>query len=109
MTSCASKVHRASGPGRAKPVLICILACSLGFHGITSERGTFTNEAGVALNPFVSLFYLFVTRGSRIRGRTDIQTDRPSTVTLAAHAHRGLMRFIPTRICSGAALVVQME
>ena len=40
VTSCASKVHRASGPGRGKPVLICILA--LGFHAIISEHGTFT-------------------------------------------------------------------
>ena len=40
MTSCASKVHRASGPGRgSKPVLICILACSL---AITFKRSGYT-------------------------------------------------------------------
>ena len=81
MTSCASKVHRASGPGRGKPVLICILACSLGFHAIISEHGTFTknrhfkNVARVALNPLVSLFYLFVAHGGRKRGGTDRRTD----------------------------------
>ena len=90
VTSCASKVHRPSVPGRGKPVLICILACSLGFHAITSERGTyenrhFKNKASVALNPLLSLFYQFVGGNRR--------TDRPSTVTLAAHARRGLMTF----------------
>ena len=81
MTLCASK---ASGPRRGKPVLICILACSLGFHAITSECGTstkirhFKNEASVALNRLVSLFYLFVARGGRKRGnrRTDRRTDQ---------------------------------
>ena len=34
VTSCAFKIHRASGRGGGKPVLICILACSLGFHAI---------------------------------------------------------------------------
>ena len=38
----------------------------------------------------VSLFYLFAARGGRKRGWTDRQTDRPSIVTLAAHARRGL-------------------
>ena len=50
-TSCASKVHRASGSGRGKPVLICILACSLGFHAITLERGTFTKFASFKMEP----------------------------------------------------------
>ena len=45
VTSCAFKIHRASGRGRGKPVLICILACSLAFHAITFERGTFTKIA----------------------------------------------------------------
>ena len=44
------------------------------------------NKASVALNPLVSVFYLFVARGGRNRGNR--QTDRPSTVTLAAHARR---------------------
>ena len=37
VTSCACKKHRASGPGRGKPVLISILACSL---EIIYERST---------------------------------------------------------------------
>ena len=41
-TSCASKVHRASGPGRGKPVLICILVCLLAFNVITLEHSSFT-------------------------------------------------------------------
>ena len=44
VTSCACKIHRASG---GKPVLISILACSLGFQAITSERGTFTKIASL--------------------------------------------------------------
>ena len=49
------------------------------------------NKASVALNPLVSVFYLFVARGGRNRGNR--QTDRPSTATLGAHARRrGLMK-----------------
>ena len=35
VVTCALKTHRANGRGRGKPVLIYILACSLGFHAIT--------------------------------------------------------------------------
>ena len=58
-TSCACKTHRANGRGRGKPVLICILACSLAFHAITFEHSSYTkitlfkNEASVAANPLV--------------------------------------------------------
>ena len=45
VTSCAFKICRASGPGRGKPVLISILACSLGFHAITLECSTFMKFA----------------------------------------------------------------
>ena len=38
VTSCAYRMHRASGPGRGKPVLISILARSLAFHALTLER-----------------------------------------------------------------------
>ena len=38
--SGASKLHRASA-SRGKPVLICILARSLGFHAVTPERNSF--------------------------------------------------------------------
>ena len=41
VTSCAFKIHRASGRGRGKPVPICILACSLAFHTITSECSSY--------------------------------------------------------------------
>ena len=75
-------MHRANGPGRGKPVLF---TCSLGFHAITLERSSFINKA---LNPLVSLFYLFVARSGGNR-----QTDRHTyTVTLAAHARRGKIR-----------------
>ena len=46
----------------------------------------------------VSFVILLVARTARIAWRTDRQTDRqndkPSTVTLAAHARRGLTRLI---------------
>ena len=54
------------------------------------ENRHFTNEACVALNQLVSLFYLFVALGGRKRGNRRTETDKPSTVTLAAHARRGL-------------------
>ena len=38
VTSCAFMIHRASRPGRGKPVLISMLACSLCFHAITFEH-----------------------------------------------------------------------
>ena len=50
MTSCAFKIHRASGPGRGKPVLIALLACSVGFHAITFERRKILNETSVEMN-----------------------------------------------------------
>ena len=57
-------------------MLICILACPLAFHAITSECGTFMKS--VALNTLVSLFYQFVARSGRKRGnrRTDGQTNQ---------------------------------
>ena len=75
MASCASLVHRASGSGRGRPVLISILACSLGFHAITSECGTFTKIACVKIKPVSAkpTGFSFVARGGRKRGnrRTD--------------------------------------
>ena len=80
-------------------MLISILACSLGY-AITFERSIyfyenryFKNQTSVALNPLVSLFGRLVARSGRISGtgRTDGRNDRPSTVTLAAHARRGLI------------------
>ena len=52
VTSCACKIHRASGRGRGKPVLICILACSLAFHAITFERSSYTKIAFFKMKPF---------------------------------------------------------
>ena len=71
-------------------MLICILASSL-FHAITFER-YFKNKASVALNPLVSLIGRLFARSSRKRGnrQTDRQNDKTTTVTLAAHARRGL-------------------
>ena len=83
VTSCAFKIHRASGHGRGKPVLIGILACSLAFHAITLEHSSYTkitpfkNEASVAMSPLVSLFCCLVARSRRKRGRqTDTLTNK---------------------------------
>ena len=78
VTSCAFMTHRASRPSRSKPVLICILACSLAFRAITFElyeNGLFKNEASVAMNPLVSLFCCLVARSRRKPVVTDRQTD----------------------------------
>ena len=79
-----SKVHRASGSGRGKAQ--CDLAC---FHGISLER---------VLNPLVSLMGRLVACSARISvdRQTDSlqyihrETERLYTVTLTAHARRGL-------------------
>ena len=49
VTSCACKIHRASGRGRGS--LICILACSLAFHAITFERSSYTKVAFFKMKP----------------------------------------------------------
>ena len=70
------------------------------------ENRYFKNQASVALNPLVSLFGRFVARSARISGtgqtdgRTDRQNDRPSTVTLAAHARRGLTTLLNRCTCT---------
>ena len=51
VTSCGCKIHRASGRGRGKPVLICILACSLYVHAITFERSSYTKIAFFKMKP----------------------------------------------------------
>ena len=54
----------------------------------------------MALNPLVSLIGRLVARSGRKRGnrqtdrQTDRQNDKTTTVTLAAHARRGLMNNI---------------
>ena len=47
----------------------------------------------MALNPLVSLIGRLVARSGRKRGnrQTDRQNDKTTTVTLAAHARRGLI------------------
>ena len=47
VTSCAFKIHRASGRGGGMPVLICILA----FHAITFERSSYTKIAFFKMKP----------------------------------------------------------
>ena len=72
------------------------MACSLAFHAITFEHSSYTkiaffkNEASVAKNQLVSLFHCLVARSCGNR-QTDRHTYKPSTITLAAHARRGLM------------------
>ena len=51
----------------------------------------------MALNPLVSLFGRLVARSGRKCGnrRTDGRNDKPSTITLTAHARRGLITTFP--------------
>ena len=77
------------------------------------ENCHFKNQASVALNPFVSLLGHFVTRGGKKsgNGRTDGRTDKQSTVTLAAHARRGLIitRLTYQTQCSAAQCVASIS
>ena len=50
VTSCACKIHRASGRGRGKPALICILAFSLAFHSII-ERSSYAKITFIKMKP----------------------------------------------------------
>ena len=95
-------MHRASGHGRGKPVLICILACSLAFHAITFERSSypkiafFKNETSVAINSLVSLFCCPVACGGRKCGNRQTDTQIKYR-TLAAHVRRGLTTNSPRK------------
>ena len=78
-----------------KPVLICILALSLVFtpylsNTVVSAKSPHYFHALVALKLLVSLISRLVACSARIV--VDKQTHRPTTVTLAAHARRGLTR-----------------
>ena len=77
-------------PGRGKPVLI-IQNPHIIFHSL------------VALKRFVLLISRRVGYSARIvvDKQTDKQTHRPSTVTLAAHARRGLILHSPCCLCVG--------
>ena len=74
-------------------MLICILACSLGFHAITLERSTFTKLVTFKIEPVQhsTVWYCYFVVLLRVLAEnvvTDRQThtNEPSTVTLAAHA-----------------------
>ena len=83
---------------RGKPVLICILALSLVFtpylsNAVVSANRHIIFHALVALKLLVSLISRLVACSARIvvDRQTNRQTHRPTTVTLAAHARRGLI------------------
>ena len=77
------------------PVLICILALSLVFTPYQSfqQNRHISFHALVALKLLVSLISRLVACSARIvvDRQTNRQTHRPTTVTPAAHARRGLM------------------
>ena len=61
------------------------------------EKRHFNIAANLTLNTMVSFVILLVARTARIAcadRQTDRQNDKPSTVTLAAHARRGLIMHI---------------
>ena len=76
------------------------------FHAISLERSRFSKNrhilfhALVALKLLVSLISRLVACSARIvvdkqtNKQTNRQTHRPTTVTLAAHARRGLTRYV---------------
>ena len=86
---------------RGRPVLICILALSLVFtpylsNTVVSAKSPHFFHALVALKLLVSLISCLVACSARIvvdrqTDRQTKQTHRPTTVTLAAHARRGLI------------------
>ena len=77
----------------------CFFFCL--FHAIFPERSRFRKndhfyfQAVVVLKLLVSLMGHLVACSARIAGdkRTDKHTHRPSTVTLAAHARQGLIKY----------------
>ena len=68
---------------RGKPVLSCIMACSLGQLSNTLTFTNFLKQASVALKQLVSLFAQLVAGGEK---NTTRQTHTQNTTTLAAHA-----------------------
>ena len=66
------------------------------FHAISLERSHFSKIGTLFFMPLYIALKLLVSLVSRLvacsmRIVVDKQTHRPSTVTLAAHAHRGLI------------------
>ena len=82
---------------RGEPVLICILARSLGFHAVTPERSSF-RENPTYVSTSIPRWIRGIACGaidcswSEIaRGQTDRHAHTPQLqLTLAAHARRGL-------------------
>ena len=97
MTSRASKVHGASGSGRGKPSAIV----HIGFfafitaylsNAVVSGKSPFyfsgsrsSEAAGITNNRLVAC-----SARISVDTQTHRQTDKPTTVTLAVHACRGL-------------------
>ena len=82
--SCGLQGTQSKWIGRGKPVWLCILAFSLVFTAYISNAVV---SFSVVLKPLVSLMGRLVACSARIAE----QTDRPSSVTPAVHARRGLM------------------
>ena len=93
-------------PGRGKPVLIMHIGFLACFHAISLECSRFSENrhiiflALVALKLLVSLISRLVACSVRIVAdrqtdrQTNRQTHRTTTVTLAAHARRGLIIYM---------------
>ena len=86
-------------------MLILHIGFLASFHAISPERSGFSKiatlvfQALVALKLLVSLMSRLVARSARIvvDRQTDKQTHRTTTVTLAAHARRGLITLSESR------------
>ena len=101
---CAERAK--PGRGNYKPVLIMHIGFLACFHAISLERSCFSENchvnflALVALKLLVSLMSRLVACSPRIvvdrqtDKQTNRQTHRTTTVTLAAHARRGLMKHL---------------
>ena len=85
------------------PVQLCMFAFSLVFMAYSrtqsfQENCLFILQDFVVLKPLVSLIGHLVACSARIsvdthtQRQTDRQTDKPTTVTLAVHARRGLIK-----------------
>ena len=62
-------------------------------NAVISGETPFIFQARIVLKPLVSLIGRLIACSARISvdTQTDRQTDKPTTVTLAAHARRGLI------------------
>ena len=81
-------------PGRGKPVLIMHIGFLACFHAISLERSRFSEIATFFFPALVALKLLVSLMSRLVACSPRIDVDRPhrtTTVTLAAHARRGLM------------------